>query len=389
MNHKGFSLIEILATISIIGILTGVAIVGYTRYVDSSRKKAYEIMVESARVAMENYTMDNPTVTEATFEELVDAGYLSNPVDPGNKDSYCKGKVVLNENTDPTLNKPANALDKNDYKVSICCNRYLYTYEINGIDRHRDRFCKAEQYDVEDIETIKVLGVYPKASFSTQLSSWMNTVDSATGQKIGKGIIDVQMVLIDNFNANPSSYLGTPGNWKVDVVVFGFSDCYSAKDLNDTSTAALEQYILDDQSVIFGHDTLIDTKSSSCGNHSHFNSLAKYVNIELYDADKGHTNHNKVKIVREGIFTTYPWRIGDLGTVLTIPTSHVSAQIAHGDVWMVFDGMADDPTRSIYLSTYGNNAFIQTGHTGGSATLDEKKIIANIIFYMFAKQYTD
>ena len=90
------------------------------------------------------------------------------------------------------------------------------------------------------------------------------------------------------------------------------------------------------------------------------------------------------------MFTQYPYKIGNLDTVLNIPRSHVYGQEANGDVWITFTGGdmdSDLPANKIYLSTYGNNAFIQTGHSNGSATSDEQKIIANIIFYMVAKQY--
>ena len=57
------------------------------------------------------------------------------------------------------------------------------------------------------------------------------------------------------------------------------------------------------------------------------------------------------------------------------------------DVWLTFDNIGT-PAKSIYLSTYGNNAFIQTGHSNGSATEDEQKIIANIIFYTMSQRYS-
>jgi hypothetical protein len=60
--------------------------------------------------------------------------------------------------------------------------------------------------------------------------------------------------------------------------------------------------------------------------------------------------------------------------------------VASGEVWLTFNGITDT-NKAIYLTTWGNNAFIQTGHSSGSATEDEKKIIANIILYAKAKQY--
>ena len=374
MNHKGFSLVEILATISIVGILTGVAIMGYTRFVDSSRKKAYEIMVSSAQAAMKNYAMDHPTDEEATFEELVEAGYLSAPMDPGDSSIPCRGKVFLNPDVDLS-SEPTNALESDDYKVSICCSAFNYTYESNGVDRNVDKYCKVDPYDISQIKNIKVLNVYPRTEHANKLKDWMNSY--------GKGLIQVTPVYIDTFNANPASYLGTNGNWNYDEIVFGFYDCNNSKDLSATAAALVDEYLSRGGAAIFGHDTMT---VQGCGSHVNFNTLAKHVNMTL--ESRAYNSSNKVTIARKGVFTDYPWAIGDVGTILTIPTSHVFGQVAHGDVWITFNTTGVEANK-IYLSTYGNNAFIQTGHSSGQATDAEQKIIANIIFYMIAKQYVE
>ena len=134
--------------------------------------------------------------------------------------------------------------------------------------------------------------------------------------------------------------------------------------------------------AIFGHDTI----TTGCGNHKNFITLSKYVNIKA-TSDLNWAPSSDVTIQRSGVFTEYPWPIGKVGTKLKIPTSHVYGQVASGDVWLTFDGIGT-PAKSIYLSTYGNNAFIQTGHSNGKATEDEQKIIANIIFYTMSQRYS-
>ena len=116
------------------------------------------------------------------------------------------------------------------------------------------------------------------------------------------------------------------------------------------------------------------------------NIKPKYVNIKAI-SDLNWAPSSDVTIQRSGVFTEYPWPIGKIGTKLKIPTSHVYGQVAGGDVWLTFDSIGT-PAKSIYLSTYGNNAFIQTGHSNGSATEDEQKIIANIIFYTMSQRYS-
>ncbi|MEE1253005.1 MAG: Cna B-type domain-containing protein, partial [Bacteroidales bacterium] len=59
-------------------------------------------------------------------------------------------------------------------------------------------------------------------------------------------------------------------------------------------------------------------------------------------------------------------------------------QYAKGDIWLEFVGGGPyGPNNNFYLTTYNNCAMIQTGHSNGSATPDEQKILANLIFYCY------
>ena len=44
------------------------------------------------------------------------------------------------------------------------------------------------------------------------------------------------------------------------------------------------------------------------------------------------------------------------------------------------------PNYSYYLTTWNNTAMIQTGHSNGESTEDERKVLANTLFYL--KQLT-
>ena len=380
VNNKGFSLVELLAVIAILGILSGLAITAVSKYQENAKRQAYDTLTESASLAAEQYVMSNPGATEVDFETLVNEGYLENSIDPGTKKDNCTGKVVIKEDDDEDSGA-ASKLKENTYTVSVCCANYNYTYEYPKGDKHVDKYCKMLPYDITEIKDIKVLNVYPTHSNGTvgnHLKSWMDAY--------GQGLIKVTPVSIADFNANPNYYLGSAPNWNYDEIVFGFVDCNGNKDLTPASAAAVDQYLSNGGAAIFGHDTIT---ANGCGSHVNFNTLAKHVNLTLHSG-VAYKSSTTVKIYREGVFTQYPYKIGNLDTVLSIPRSHVYGQEANGDVWITFTGGdmdSDLPANKIYLSTYGNNAFIQTGHSNGSATADEQKIIANIIFYMVAKQY--
>ena len=60
MKSKGFTMVELLATITILGIISLLAIGGYMRYQYQAQEKALEVLLSSAASAAEEFVMDNP-----------------------------------------------------------------------------------------------------------------------------------------------------------------------------------------------------------------------------------------------------------------------------------------------------------------------------------------
>lgn len=380
LNNKGFSLIELLGVMVILSLILVAGVAQYRKYIKQVTDDAYNLMAESLEAASDNYFIDHPFAESVTVDELVEGNYIEAPDDPSRKadtDDTCSGKIRRKISDEET---GSDSLETSETSVSLCCKDYTYTYKYPGEVRMQDKYCKALPYDIKKIKNIKVLNVYPYHSSAhvtgDQLKGWMDTY--------GKGLIQVTPVYILDFNKAPEKYLGTEGKWNYDEVVFGFVDCNGSQDLSKEAAELVDQYLNTGGAAIFGHDTLT---RAGCGNHTNFNTLAKHVNMDLNGWHQ-YASGTKVNIVRSGIFTEYPYKIGDVGTELTIPKSHVYGQVAHGDVWITFNGEFAEEDK-VYLSTYGNNAFIQTGHSNGNATADEQKIIANIIFYMVAKQYSE
>ncbi len=123
-NNKGFTLVEILTVVALLGILMGLAIAGYTRYIDISKNKSYNYMAESAMNAAEEYAMEYPALTEVTFEELVRLQFLSPTIDPSDKTKECTGKVTIE------VKKDQHKLDVNHYTVVLCCANTYKTYKF-------------------------------------------------------------------------------------------------------------------------------------------------------------------------------------------------------------------------------------------------------------------
>ena len=85
--QKGFSLVELLVVVAIIGVLAGVGVVGYDQYVDSSRKKVSE----------QNW---NTVIRAMEFEQIVVTNSLGSAIKERDKDGNW-----IDEDGDITSNK--------------------------------------------------------------------------------------------------------------------------------------------------------------------------------------------------------------------------------------------------------------------------------------------
>lgn len=134
-NNKGFTMVEILAVIVILGILAGVAVPLVYRYVDRSKKQSYETMEESIYDAARNYVMEenkflatcNAAGTsysniETADNMLVDFQYVENLVDPSDKSKRCSYNVygcMVDDGAGETL-------ASYKYKVELECINYSH-----------------------------------------------------------------------------------------------------------------------------------------------------------------------------------------------------------------------------------------------------------------------
>ena len=198
--------------------------------------------------------------------------------------------------------------------------------------------------------------------------------------------------------------------WDYDVLMHGTWDANAWNSISNASADVIGRYIDVGKGVLTGHDTV----GSIFGKNYGISRLAEKFNIitgkagsvpELTGYDINFTwayYSNKVKITKKGFLTQFPWNLGPVGTVLNIPTAHTLANAAKGNTWMEFenpgisilqDGVAKTPADlpqganyNYYLTTWNNTAMIQTGHSQGKSTEDERKVLANTLFYL--KQLT-
>ncbi len=237
----------------------------------------------------------------------------------------------------------------------------------------------------DGIEKVKVLNIYPVKQAENYLKQWMEESLDHTEQPAGKGLFEIDSVIIENYNAEPDKYLlDEDGNYRYDVLMFGTYDSNAYKDLSEASYEATQEFVNSGRGVLFGHDTVVAWMKN-------FSKFAQPLGVKLKN---GYTKRlsTEVRIVNEGFLTSYPWKLS--GT-LNIPETHTQSQFTGGtmsaEVWMELTSGYDTDAATgaktnAYLFSKNQLAMIQTGHSNGQATDDERKVIANTLFYL--KQLT-
>ena len=231
---------------------------------------------------------------------------------------------------------------------------------------------------------IKVLNVYPDIADSDKLKEWMD----AYGNPPGYSMI-VDKIGISDFNVNYSSLIkDTEDSYKYDVLFFGSWDGNNGLDLSIGAKTEVDHFIDQGGGCLFGHDT------ANANKNPNFVALAsKYMNMICNDTFSYYGDSNTdsiISVIKKGMLINYPWILPD---TITVRASHSTKQFAMGDVWMKFNTNkrncslytyygGKSGTNNFYLTTWNNAAMIQTGHTSGSATVDEQKVLANTLFYL-------
>ena len=293
-------------------------------------------------------------------------------------------KVVDRPVQDLILNSSADTEKKDMVDLSwndISSDAESYSYQLY-------RKTNSEKWEPRSIwneeEHINVLNVYPASPY---LAEWMTTTISNTETPAGKGIFDIDSVHIPTFNSDPKSYLlDSEGNWKYDVIFFGSSDCNSGYDLNDESLAVTKEFVASGRGVLFGHDTICGG-SGNMLEHRKFNKFAEVAGLLVATPQpEVWYRTTSVSVVKLGTLTNYPWTIrGDL----TVPNTHSTGQYLNGaDEWITLNATKRPHPETggldnFYLSTYKNVGMIQTGDSNGQASDDERKILANTLFYLY------
>ena len=136
-NNKGFTLIEILAAIVILGIISTIAVPAVYKYVTKTKDFSYENMYKTVYDAVKNYRIDTnddsvtrpnvPTYTKSDINEFVELNYLDSLIDPADRSKKCSAEVYVFD----CLDDDKTVLRDHVYSVQLTCSAHSSTRIFN------------------------------------------------------------------------------------------------------------------------------------------------------------------------------------------------------------------------------------------------------------------
>lgn len=138
MKKNAFTLTELLATITILGILLIIAVPSYNKYIESSRNRLYESYMEQLKDAASTYvskcTLKNSCSVPPYIymRTLIDDGYISNIQDPKDKSKSCSSPNTANDSYVKVTSEIKDGITSYSYEVCLKCSDSV----ISGINNH-------------------------------------------------------------------------------------------------------------------------------------------------------------------------------------------------------------------------------------------------------------
>jgi hypothetical protein len=238
---------------------------------------------------------------------------------------------------------------------------------------------------------------------SASLKVWMeggyyNSVKfEPAGAYNGKNKILVDMVPFTSWDVDGEAekYMygkkNNNGGKPYDVTLLGTWDSNGGCKPSDSSLEAIKKYLNDGYGFVAGHDTVDD----------HTKNTMRLIAQEYFGINPtGNAPYGyyakTARIWKSGFLTMFPNWLGGVGTNLTIQNTHTSTQYVNGAIlWMSLYSSSWNKNEISskgytkesfpFLTSYGNAAFTQTGHSNCNSEWQERQILANTIFSMAHK----
>ncbi len=153
-NKKGFTMVELLAVIVILAVLSTVGLVSVNQYMTQARQASYTDYEKTLKGSTENALVQNSRLIPATNEKVVIDGrwlfchgYIKVLKDPKNSGRDCgeESYVIVSRGADISFNMNL------EYQVCLKCGHYqtaACSQSISGIRRlSADSHCVESSYE--------------------------------------------------------------------------------------------------------------------------------------------------------------------------------------------------------------------------------------------------
>ncbi|MCF7907099.1 DUF5057 domain-containing protein [Patescibacteria group bacterium] len=255
-----------------------------------------------------------------------------------------------------------------------------------GLGQHCNDVC-------EIVIDLNILQNYPGTTNDIDLPSIVNEYKNDSEFQLAMRDVVVTSQSLSYFNDDPDFFIPSGNRLEYyNVLVFGWKDCNGSEDLSPEAAAAVDDFIDQGGSVIFGHDTIWQEANSVCGGtHTNFNTLKHHAGIGELNNFSGVDLFNNVGAnfnLAGGKLFTIPYVLEEEFDVLS---THLSGQVLDPDtceapeglkVWYYakIDGSLD--YNKPWANTCGKVEMIQLGHITGEPEDMEKKALINMLYYV-------
>ena len=219
-NRKGFSLVEILAAIVILGLLSSIAIVSVNYILKKAETEYYKSQIDEIILAAKSYTQDNRNSLpkrvgmrkEVTLKSLQNKKYIGKVVDRHKNECDAEGTKVQIYKYDKT---------HYSYSVTLVCP----SYNNKTSEKAAEEADISVSYDGIDTENIDYTKVYAKVNIKynntddndLKITSY-NYIIYRNEQEV-KNSGDIEGKLKTNLDIKIPLENYTPGNIKIKVIV--------------------------------------------------------------------------------------------------------------------------------------------------------------------------
>ena len=134
MNKKAFTLVEMLAVVLILGVIMAIATISYSKHLNTSRQKSFEIAENSFHDTLEeayvdcsaNFTKNDfcnrhnkPKASDKIYlSELINNGYIENIKDPYSTEKNCD----INSYIEITGIDSNDGIESYSYNICLMCS---------------------------------------------------------------------------------------------------------------------------------------------------------------------------------------------------------------------------------------------------------------------------